>query len=751
MAGEYNLSLIMTATDQASSVIEGMISELDPLTGFALGAGVAIVGIGVKAVEMASTFQSAMNKVQVYTGLTQQQTKQMGDQILQMAPQLGQSADDMAAGLYTVATAGYRGTAALTILRYAGETSASANVDATTTMQALVHSMDALQVGASQSGNIMDELNMTVKQGDMTWQQYGTVVGKLAGAVSVAGGSAKLTAQNFIDLNSSLDVYTNSGVSARQASMNLNADMSLLDGKITTIETHAAKLGVSFNATAFQSMSFAQQLHYLNKVTDGNRAKLVQLLGGNSTVANSVTFLNHHYSVLQSTIQNVTKGMQNGKTTNDLFSVTQKTLAFQTQVAKESFNSLMIQLGERLLPIVTPLVTAFGQFMQMLARLVNFIATNQTALDAFIAILITIALVILDAVVPAIIAASIAALPWILAFLAVAAVVFLVILVITHFGAIITFFSTLWHTVWSAVSSFFVGIWNSIVAFLVGVWNHITSFVSGAVAAVVNFIKAHWQLLVAIIGGPLVAIVLLIIDHWNDIKNAFNAAIAWIVGLVTGFWNDEVRGWTALWNDVKSVVTSLWNDVVTLFTSAKSRVVSAVTGLWSGVTGFLSTLPGQMLHWGEDLIQNLINGIMNMAGGVINAVSGIASKIASFLHFTKPEMGPLSTADVWMNHFGDLLSTGLAAQASKLKAAVGIAVSPIAASMNGATSAPALGTGAPASGGMAGAGTSVTTITINYTSPAGTIRQQAIALMDEIARIQRMSGQQVKTASGRRY
>ena len=48
------------------------------------------------------------------------------------------------------------------------------------------------------------------------------------------------------------------------------------------------------------------------------------------------------------------------------------------------------------------------------------------------------------------------------------------------------------------------------------------------------------------------------------------------------------------------------------------------------------------------MIQGFINGIKNMIGGIGNAVSGIAGKIKSFLHFSRPDEGPLHDYETWM-------------------------------------------------------------------------------------------------------
>lgn len=48
-----------------------------------------------------------------------------------------------------------------------------------------------------------------------------------------------------------------------------------------------------------------------------------------------------------------------------------------------------------------------------------------------------------------------------------------------------------------------------------------------------------------------------------------------------------------------------------------------------------------------------------MIGAVVDTVSGIASKIASFLHFSKPDEGPLSDYEAWMPDFMQGLAKGI--------------------------------------------------------------------------------------------
>ena len=76
-------------------------------------------------------------------------------------------------------------------------------------------------------------------------------------------------------------------------------------------------------------------------------------------------------------------------------------------------------------------------------------------------------------------------------------------------------------------------------------------------------------------------------------------------------------------------------------------------GEWMGkiidaIKAKIGNLGSKALEWGKDMIQGFINGIKKMIGKVGDAVKGIADKIKNFLHFSRPDIGPLRDYETWM-------------------------------------------------------------------------------------------------------
>lgn len=62
----------------------------------------------------------------------------------------------------------------------------------------------------------------------------------------------------------------------------------------------------------------------------------------------------------------------------------------------------------------------------------------------------------------------------------------------------------------------------------------------------------------------------------------------------------------------------------------------------------IGNLGSKALEWGKDMIQGFIDGIKKMIGKVGDAVKGVADKIKNFLHFSRPDIGPLRNYETWM-------------------------------------------------------------------------------------------------------
>ena len=86
----------------------------------------------------------------------------------------------------------------------------------------------------------------------------------------------------------------------------------------------------------------------------------------------------------------------------------------------------------------------------------------------------------------------------------------------------------------------------------------------------------------------------------------------------------------------------------------------------SGALDYIKSLPGQALQWGKDLISGFIDGIIGNIGNLINSVKNVAATIASYLHFSRPDIGPLRDYETWMPDMMQGMASSLRANVYRL-------------------------------------------------------------------------------------
>lgn len=92
----------------------------------------------------------------------------------------------------------------------------------------------------------------------------------------------------------------------------------------------------------------------------------------------------------------------------------------------------------------------------------------------------------------------------------------------------------------------------------------------------------------------------------------------------------------------------------------------------------IEDLIANALGWGKDLIGNLVDGIKSKINDVKTAAGSIGQSIKDFLHFSKPDKGPLADIDTWMPDMMGLLAGGINDNLGTIQNAAGATAGAIA-------------------------------------------------------------------------
>jgi TP901 family phage tail tape measure protein len=373
-AASASIAKVGPAADASKASLGGI--------GLALAAvGIAAVAVGAKSVQMGADFQASMIKSQAEAGLTKQQMTDMGNAILQMAPQVGQAPKQLADGLFFVESAGFAGKDALDTLRLSAQMAANDMTDTSTVAKGLTTAVKAFGLQTSDSAMVANQMTVTVSSGKMTMADYAQSIGKTA-------QMAHQFKVGMSETNAALDTLTNNGFpSAATASTALQNVLQQFDGNTDKVTKNIKALGLSFNEQKFKSMDLGQQVQYLSTVMKGHEDQLQKVLGGSKSAALGFNALKGGVAGYQDVLQKLNGAQKNGGAEAQAFAATQQGFNFQMQQASAAAQSLMITIGSALLPVVTKLASGIGplvtNFSNWLTKSGALQATATTLGNAF--------------------------------------------------------------------------------------------------------------------------------------------------------------------------------------------------------------------------------------------------------------------------------------------------------------------------------------------------------------------------------
>ena len=219
-----------------------------------------------------------------------------------------------------------------------------------------------------------------------------------------------------------------------------------------------------------------------------------------------------------------------------------------------------------------------------------------------------------------------------------------------------------WEAIKNAISTAMEAIKSAVIA----AWEAIKSAVSSAIEAIKNVAVAAWEAIKSAVISIMEAIKSAITAAWEAIKSAVSSVVNAIKEVITSVWNAIKSTVTSIVGGLKDAVVNVFNSLLSGIKNAMSGIAGAVKSGFDAAINFIKGLPSQALQWGKDIIGGLINGIKSKISGLVDSVKDIAGTIASFLHFSEPDEGPLSNFHTFMPDMIDLLGKGIKGNLGKL-------------------------------------------------------------------------------------
>ena len=243
-----------------------------------------------------------------------------------------------------------------------------------------------------------------------------------------------------------------------------------------------------------------------------------------------------------------------------------------------------------------------------------------------------------------------------------------IITVIQNWGSIVEWFQGVWDTVWTTVQNLWTTVWTAISQ-------------NPIVQTIITTVQSLFTGLVSTLSAIWTTIQTIASNAWELIKNVVLGPVLLLIDLVTGDFESLASDAQNIWNNIKSAASNIWNAIkssvsniasniktfaINAFRSMVSGIGSALSGLggiiqsgFQSAINFITSLPGKAIAWGRDFIDGLKDGILSGISGIVDAVEGIGDKIRSFLHFSRPDEGPLRDYETWMPDMMKGLAEGI--------------------------------------------------------------------------------------------
>lgn len=669
----------------AATGVKTQIAEVDAAGAGAFGktgmiGKAALLGLGVaagfavkKTVEMAGDFQLQMTRVRTGAGEAASNMKLVGDGVLAMAGEVGQSTSQLTAGLYMVESAGYHGADALKVLKVSAEGAKVGAADLHTTTDAVTTAMNAYKMSAGDVSTAMNALIATEAAGKTNLE---ALAGSMSSILPVAaaahvrlnevmGAMATMTAQGTpaavaaTYLRQTIGQLSNPsgkaaremtdlGLSAVQVGQNLGKNglastLTLLTDAIqkkmgpagTVLITHLQKAAA--NTTAFQKV-----LANLPPAQQTYVGALATMVGGTKSMQAALQLTGPHMQDFIDKTKGIDEHVKAGGKGVEGWADVQKNFNQKVAEGKASLEALGIQIGQILMPYVQAIIG-------VLATAASWLAKHTLAAKIAAGIIGGVLLFSIAALTAALYsmaaAAAVNPVTWII--LGVVALVAAIIALATHWstvwGAIKSVAETVGHallSVWNAIAGAASSVWNAISGTVMGAWHAIAGFFSSAWHAVVDPLVAGWHFLwgvtmtvwnaisgffrtwwplLLVIFMPFIALIMAIWNHFHE----------QIMSVVHTVWNAITAFFTTIWNGIKAVARVVWGQIQAQVIAPVMLIWSIIQSVWSAISGFLSAVWGRIRSVASVLWNAIKSSMISPIQGALSTIMSVVGRIAS--------------------------------------------------------------------------------------------------------------------------
>lgn len=705
-----NLAKVSAVSGEFGNKVKGVGQSLLPVTG-------ALTGVGVASTVMANNFNDAMSQA---AGALDKPMSEMED-LRQLAIQTGQdtvfSATDAGNAITELAKGGLtEADIKAGALKTTMDLAASSGMDLGEAANVVVQAMGAFGLSANESAEAANALAGAAAASS-------TDVEPLTQALAQCSAGAKNAGWSIQETTAVLARFADAGIEGSDAGTSLKTMLQRLAAPTDSAATMIKQLGIQTrdsNGDLLGASEIAEELqNKLGGLDSASRDAALSTIFGSDAMRAATVMMDSGTEGIQKYINAANDQEAAQRLANSQMSDGSRAI----EELKGSLETAAIQIGDTLAPIVqkvaeliTALVNKFSALPEGVQQVIVVVGILVAALGPLLMIIGQISLGI---------SAVTGLLGMITAHPVIAAITAIIVILVALYNKCEWFRDGV-NGILKAIKDGFFAAWDGIVEFFTetipNAWNEMLSslLANPTIRTIVTTITDSFTKLKENLNGIWNGIKQLAQNAWEFIKNATLAPVLLMIDLVTGDFeklksdlenilNNIKNAVANIWDSIKEITSNIWNEiknvVSTLVSLVKETAISGFEALRDGIKNAIRELPkivsdifekiGSTIsgwidnawEWGADFINGLKEGILSGVRGIVDAVKGIGDKIRSFLHFSRPDEGPLRDYETWMPDFIDGMVKGINENVYKVSNAVKRVAKTMSESMYGGTPA----------------------------------------------------------------
>ena len=681
--------------------------------------GAATTAFVKSAVDTGSQFDSSMSQVAATMGKTVDEIGELRDFAQDMGSKTAFSASQAADALNYMALAGYDANQSMSMLPTVLDLAAAGGIE-------LARASDMVTDAASALGLTFDDTKVMVDQMAMASSKTNTSVAQLGDAILAVGGTAKTLKGGTAELTQTLGLMADNGIKAAEAGTHMRNIMLAMTPSTKDAVSAWEQLGVQAydNEGKLRNMSdiFTELKSAMSDFSDEERTNILSDMFHVTDLA-AVNALLDTSEDRWNAVADAIDGAQGSAA--KMAETQLDNLAGDVTLFKSAWEGLQIVVADKVIPVFRPFIQMVSQLVSSITRIVK---DGGSLTDVFNRIAIAAegiwirikqglekALPKIMEAVPELIQSMIKGFAERANMIMEIAPVIITSLIngireqlpqlMETATNIINKFSEFINEDLSPILDAAVEILMAIVD---GITENLPEIVDTAVTIILTLVEklTDPDMLTKLIDGALKLILALAQGLIKALPKLLEKAPVIVDNLVTSIVKIAPRLLKAAAELIGKLVNGLTDNLPKIFESGRDIVARLVLGIGElnkkmseAATELMEKFFGgikdryqrtfevgkeiigkvkdglyDMIHtaasWGRDMIDNFIGGIkekLPSVADIAGGAAGIAGTISKFIHFSKPDEGPLSDFDEYAPDMIDLFVQGINSNSRKLK------------------------------------------------------------------------------------